>query len=368
VKKVIGLDLGDKKHVAVVFDADGVEHVADGVSNTVKQVAKYFERHAGAVVVMEAGTHSGWISRLLEGMGHEVWVGNPRKLRVIWDSPDKSDARDARVLGLMFRLEPRLLHRVHHRGEQAQCDLALIKSRGMLVETRTKLINHVRCIVKGMGVRVSASSAESFHKKALTDVPVVLWDALGGVVEQIKQLTAAIREMDTQVERMCAEKYPETQRLTQVSGVGSLTALAFVLTVEDPKRFTKSRSVGPFLGLTPRRDQSGETDKQLAITKAGDVYLRQLLVGCAHYILGPFGKECDLRTYGERIAAQGAKNAKKRAVVAVARKLAVLLHRLWTDGREYVPVRKAAEEGSIFSRMEPFCESQRSCEQPGLRA
>jgi transposase len=342
MKKVVGLDLGDKKHVAVVFDADGVEHAAECVTNTVKQVTKYFEQHAGAVVVMEAGTHSGWISRLLEKMGHEVWVGNPRKLRAIWDSTDKSDARDARVLGLMFRLEPRLLHPVHHRNEQSQCDLALIKSRGILVETRTKLINHVRCIVKGTGARISACSGESFHKKAATQVPVELWDALGVVVEQIKQLTAAIQEMDKRIEKMCEEKYPETRRLTQVSGVGSLTGLAYVLTVEDPKRFAKSRSVGPFLGLTPRRDQSGETDKQLAITKAGDEYLRQLLVGCAHYILGPFGKECDLRTYGSRICAQGGKNAKKRAVVAVARKLAVLLHRLWVDGGEYVPVRKAA--------------------------
>ena len=339
MKKVIGLDLGDKRHVAVVFDADGTEHVAESVINTQPQVTRYFEGHPGAVVVMEAGTHSGWISRRLEGMGHEVWVGNPRQLRAIWDSTDKSDERDARVLGLMFRLEPRLLHRVHHRGEQAQCDLALIKSRGILVETRTKLINHVRGVVKGMGARVNASSGASFHKKAREQVPEQLWNALGLVVEQIEQLTAAIKEMDQRIETMCEQRYPETARLTQVSGVGCLTALAYVLTIEDPKRFAKSRSVGPFLGLTPRRDQSGQTDKQLPITKAGDVYLRQLLVGCAHYVLGPFGKECDLRAYGKRIAAQGGKNAKRRAVVAVARKLAVLLHRLWIDGSEYVPAR-----------------------------
>ncbi len=346
MNKVIGLDLGDKRHVAVIFDADGTEHAADGMVNTMQQVKNYFEPHAGAVVVMEAGTHSGWISRLLERMGFEVWVGNPRKLRAIWDSTDKSDARDARVLGLMFRLEPRLLHRVTHRGEQAQCDLALIKSRGILVETRTKLINHVRGVVKGVGARVGACSGESFHKKASEQVPVALKDALDVVIEQVKQLTAAIKELDQRIEKMCGEKYPETQRLTQVSGVGSLTALAFVLTIEDSKRFAKSRSVGPFLGLTPRRDQSGVTDKQLPITKAGNTYLRQLLVGCAHYILGPFGRPCDLRACGERIAAQGGKNGKRRAVVAVARKLAVLLHRLWMDGREYVPVRKEARKAA----------------------
>lgn len=340
MKKVIGLDLGDKKHVAVVFDADGTEHAAEVVNNTMTQVRKYFAQHPDAVVVMEAGTHSGWISRLLEERGHDVWVGNPRKLRAIWDSTDKSDARDARVLGLMYRLEPRLLHRVYHRGKQAQCDLALIKSRGILVESRTKLINHVRCMVKGMGSRVASCSAESFPRKAKDQVPLELWDALSPVIEQIEGMTTAIQSIDKQVERLSEERYPETQRLAQVRGVGALTALAFVLTIDDSKRFLKSRQVGSFLGLTPRRDQSGEVDKQLPITKAGNVYLRQLLVSCAHYILGPLGKACDLRTFGERIAAQGGKNAKKRAVVAVARKLAVLLHRLWVDGSEYVPLRQ----------------------------
>ena len=249
MNKVIGLDLGDKRHVAVIFDADGTEHAADGMVNTMQQVKKYFEPHAGAVVVMEAGTHSGWISRLLERMGFEVWVGNPRKLRAIWDSTDKSDARDARVLGLMFRLEPRLLHRVYHRCEQTQCDLALIKSRGILVETRTKLINHVRGVVKGTGARVGACSGTSFHKKASEQVPVALKDALDVVIEQIKQLTAAIKELDQRIEKICEEKYPETQRLTQVSGVGSLTALAFVLTIEDStsraRRISSCRSPKP---------------------------------------------------------------------------------------------------------------------------
>jgi transposase len=290
---------------------------------------------------MEAGTHSMWISRLLEGMGHDVWVGNPRKLRAIWDSTDKSDARDARVLGLMYRLEPRLLHRIYHRGEGAQCDLALIKSRCILVESRTKLINHVRGVVKGLGSRLSSCSAAAFSKRAREQVPAELSDALSPVIEQIEQLSLAIQGIDRRVDALSAQRYPETQRLAQVPGVGNLTALAYVLTIEDPKRFSKSRQLGPFLGLTPRRDQSGEVDKQLPITKAGNVYLRQLLVSCAHHILGPFGKASDLRAFGQRIAAQGGKNAKKRAVVAVARKLAVLLHRLWTDGSEYTALRQS---------------------------
>jgi len=346
MQKVIGLDLGDKQNVAVVFDADGTEHEAVKISNTKAAMSKFFKEYDGAVVVMEAGTHSGWVSRLLESMGHEAWVGNPRRLRAIWDSADKSDERDARVLGMMYRLEPRLLHRIFHRGEEAQCDLAMIKSRQMLVETRTKLVNHVRCIVKGTGERIRSCSSASFHKRARIETPACLWEALSPVIDQIEQLTNTIIELDKQIERIASDKYPETQQLTQVGGVGTLTALAFVLTIEDAGRFAKSRDVGPYLGLTPRRDQSGQTDKQLPITKHGNTYLRTLLVGCAHYIMGPFGKDCDLRRHGMHIAASGGKNAKRRAVVAVARKLGVLLHSLWVNKSAYEPLyhemRKAA--------------------------
>lgn len=339
MNKVIGVDLGDKQNVAVVFDADGTEHKPVKISCTKVAMNKYFSKHSGAVVVMEAGTHSGWISRLLEGMGHEVWVGNPRRLRAIWDASDKSDERDARVLGMMYRLEPRLLHRIFHRGEKAQCDLAMIKSRQMLVETRTKLVNHVRCVVKGMGERIGSCTAASFHKRAMTELPACLGDALTPIIDQIGQMTETIKELDRQIEHLTQERYPETKHLSQVGGVGTLTALTFVLTVEDAGRFDKSRDVGPYLGLTPRRDQSGQTDKQLPITKQGDTYMRSLLVNCAHYIMGPFGSDCDLRRHGMRIAATGGKNAKRRAVVAVARKLAVLLHNLWANQSVYEPLR-----------------------------
>ncbi len=346
MQMVIGVDLGDKQNVSVVFDADGTEHAAVKISNTKEAMSKYFSKHEGAVVVMEAGTHSGWISRLLEGMGHEVWVGNPRRLRAIWDSTDKSDERDARVLGLMYRLEPRLLHRIFHRGEQAQCDLAMIKSRQMLVESRTKLVTHVRCVVKGMGERIKSGSTESFHKRARLDMPACLADALFPVVDQIENLTETIKGLDKQITHVADTRYPETKSLAQVGGVGTLTALAFVLTIEDAGRFKHSRELGPYLGLTPRRDQSGLSDKQLPITKQGNTYMRSLLVGCAHYIMGPFGKDCDLRRHGQRIAASGGKNAKRRAVVAVARKLAVLLHRLWADRSVYEPVRSEARKAA----------------------
>jgi transposase len=345
MKKVIGMDLGDKKNVIVVFDEEGKEGVKTSISNTAAQVQKFFAQHPGAVVVIEAGTHSPWISRLLSSMGHEVCVGNPRKLRAIWDADDKSDERDARILAMMYRLEPRLLHAIQHRGEQAQADLEMIKARDALVRTRAGLVNHARGTVKAMGHRLPSCSVEAFGARAPAAIPTIMRDALSPIIETITALSQQIKELDKRIRYLCQDRYPETKYLLAVAGVGPITALAFVLTIETPDRFQKSRTVGAYLGLTPRRDQSGETDKQMHITKAGNRYLRRLLVGCAQYILGAFGPDCDLRRYGTRIAARGGKRAKKCAAVAVARKLAVKLHRLWADTAEYQPLmseRKAA--------------------------
>ncbi len=333
----IGMDLGDKNHIAVVFDGNGDELSVTKVNNTKKAIGQYFKRYHGATVAIEAGTHSPWISRMLTQMGCQVYVGNPRKLRFIWDTVDKSDERDARMLGMVCRLEPRLLSPIRHRSGRAHADLALIKSRDMLVKSRTRLINHARGVAKANGERLPSCSTAAFAKRCKAHVPNELWPALKPIFETIEQLNQQIRALDKQIDQFCQQRYPEAQRLQQVPGVGPVTALAFVLTIEDPNRFAKSRQVGPFLGLTPRRDQSGKIEKQLRISKAGNRYLRKLLVGCAHYIMGPFGPDSHLRSHGLSIAARGGNNAKKRAVVAVARKLAVLLHRLWLDGQAYEP-------------------------------
>jgi transposase len=333
----IGMDLGDKFHIVVVFDADGNELDIAKINNTKEPISQYFQRYKRSTVAMEAGTHSPWISRLLDQMDCNVYVGNPRKLRLIWDSNDKTDERDARLLGMVCRIEPRLLSPLRHRGQQAQVDLALIKSRDILVKSRTKMVNHARGVVKSHGERLPACSTDSFVKRCTACVPEALWPALETVFKCIACLTEQIHELDADIEEKCRQQYPETSFLQQVPGVGPIAGLAYVLTIEDPCRFDKSRRVGPFLGLTPRLDQSGETDKQLRITKAGDTYLRQLLVGSAHYIIGPFGPDSNLRRYGLSIAARGGKNAKKRAAVAVARKLAVLLHRLWVSKQAYEP-------------------------------
>lgn len=334
----IGMDLGDRNHIVVVLDGHGEQIHCEKVVNTKVALKRFFQPYKGATVAIEAGTHSPWISRLLKEMGCQVYVGNPHKLRVIWDSTDKSDERDARMLAMIARLEPKLLWPIRHRDVNAHNDLEVIKARDMLVQSRTKLINHVRSAVKGCGERLPKCSAESFATRAVDLIPAPLGPALIPLLDTIGQMTERIRALDKQINALAAERYPQTRWLHQVPGVGPVTALAYVLTIEDPGRFAKSRMVGPYLGLTPRRDQSGAIDKQLRITKAGNGYLRKLLVGCAHYIIGPFGPDSELRRHGLAIAARGGKNARKRAAVAVARKLSVLLHRLWVSEQAYVPL------------------------------
>ena len=336
----IGMDLGDKKNVVCVLDKTGCSMNNDTIDNTAESLRIFFSKYKGSTVALEAGTHSPWISRQLSAMGCKVLVGNPRKLRAIWESNHKSDGRDAEMLARIARFDPGLLYPINHRGEQFQIDLELLQARDILVKNRSSLINHVRGSVKALGDRLPSCSTESFHRQAGEHLPAELHDTLKPVLGIIEQITSQIKEFDRQIEQISKERYPETELLRAIKGVGPLTSLAFILTLEDPGRFDKSRQVGSFLGLTPRRDQSGEIDKQLRITKAGNPYLRRLLVSSAQYILGPFGEDCNLRRFGLRLAARGGKNAKRRAVVAVARKLSVLLHRLWQNGEVYDPFYK----------------------------
>src|SRR5215216_3386926 len=345
-KVTAGLDLGDRYSYLCLIDTQSGEVVEEGrLRTTPEALRRRFVSEPSLRIAMETGTHSPWVSRLLEECGHEVLVANPRKLRLIYANKCKTDEIDAENLARLGRLDPKLLYPLQHRGEEGQAHLAIIRSRQALVGCRTQLVNHLRGAVKSFGARLPKCPARSFHKRAAAHIPEPLWPALGPILEQIGSLTERIREYDRQLGTVCQEHYPETELLCQVEGIGTLTALTFVLTLEDPYRFERSRSVGAYLGLVPATDQSGDRDPQKHISKEGDEMLRKLLVGSAHYILGPFGSDSDLRRHGEKIASRRAKNAKKRAAVAVARKLAVLLHSLWVSGELYEPLRKAQHSG-----------------------
>ncbi|MEO7414736.1 MAG: IS110 family transposase [Opitutaceae bacterium] len=334
----IGLDLGDRRHHVCVLDGAGEILAEEAIVNTREVLTAFSARYPGATFVMETGTHSPWISRLLGALSHPVIVANARKLRAISQSQTKSDREDAQLLARLGRADPKLLSPVRHRSEATQRALVRLKVREALVRSRVNLVNSVRFLLKSLGVFVSSSiKAMAFARKVreqLASADAALVEPLLAAIEAVN---AQVKALDAELETLACESYPATERLRQIPGVGPITALCFVLTLEDPKRFEHARSVGPYLGLIPRRDQSGLTDKQLGITKAGHAQLRCLLVNCAHYILGPFGPPCALRAAGERIAARGGKSAKKRAVIATARRLAVTLLALWKTGADYRP-------------------------------
>jgi transposase len=347
-RRVIGLDVSDRKTQVCELGAESGEVLREWVVETrPERMARAFEGRTDIErIALEAGKQSPWMSRLLEELGYEVVVANARKVRLIYENRRKSDRVDAQYLARLVRVDAKLLHPIRHRSRGAQADLAVVRARDVLVRSRTQLINHVRGAVKSVGGRISGGSAASFARRAGAEIARELQPALLPLVRTIQELTERIGAYDREIEAQIRGRYPECELLRAVGGVGPVTALAYRLVIEDPRRFPKSRMVGAYLGLTPARDDSGELSPQLHITKAGDALVRRLLMQAAHYILGPFGQDCDLRRYGERIASRGGKKAKRIATVAVARKLAVLLHRLWIAGEVYQPLHAAQQQAA----------------------
>jgi transposase len=336
----VGVDLGDQWSHYCILGLEG-ETLAEGQLRTTPQdVAEFFEALNVARVVVEVGTHSAWVREVICGYGHEVLVANPRLMEGSKRRKRKNDRIDAHKLARLGRVDPESLHPIQHRSREVRQDLVVLRARDALVAARTELINATRGLVKSMGTRLPKSSSPSFAQKVEEAVPVEMREALLPLVRMAAALSGCIQEYDEKIEKLGREKYGHTALLRQVKGVGPITALAYILTLENPERFVKSRDVGPYLGLVPKQEDSGESQPQLGISKTGDTMLRKLLVGSAHYILGPFGPDTDLRRYGLRLCERGGKNAKKRAAVAVARKLAVLLHCLWVSGEVYEPLRQ----------------------------
>lgn len=338
----IGLDLGDKKHAICVLDQAGSIIDERKITNHPESLRRLSQKYPQARIALEVGTLSPVTSRALVKLGHEVIVANPRKLRAIYTSSRKSDQTDARMIARLARVDPKLLHPIQHGSQEAQRDLLQIKLRDNLVRQRVDIISGVRFTLKSLGIRVPSPSTRYFTTKCREVLAGAHDDYLAMVepsLSVIDTITSSVRELDRKIEELCEEQYPITARLRQVTGVGAITALTYVLTIGDPERFADSRDAAAYLGLVPKRDQSGDLDKQLRISKCGNAYLRQLLVGAAQHVLGPFGPDCDIKRKGLELAARGGSRAKKKAVVAVARKLAVLLHVLWKTQSDYQPIR-----------------------------
>jgi transposase len=336
--KVVGLDVGDRQVDLCVLGLDGGVEEFGQIKTTEEGIAGRFGLMPRALLILEAGTHSPWINRLLKSLGHKVIVADPGRLRLIAKSINKSDKKDSEVLARVGRLDLGMLNPVYHRSVQAQADLTVVRMREQLVQARTKLLNAVRSTVKTAGGRIPACDADQFAAHATPHLPRELRPALLPLVETITTLTQKIKGMDREMKTIAKERYPIAVWLQEeISGVGPVTALAYVLVVEDPERFERSRDVGPYFGTVPKRRQSGQRAPELGITKAGDRLVRALAVQCAQYMLGGRGIDSDLRRWG--LARMGESKAqKKRVIVAVARKILVLMHRLWTTGAHYDPL------------------------------
>ena len=343
---IIGVDLGDSKYAICITDKDGSILKEYSLANTRQQIEKLSTQYPNALIAMEVGTHSAWTSRLLKDKGATVIVANARKLRAIYQNKRKCDKLDARMLAKLVRVDPDLLHPVEHSSEEAQEDFLLIKMRDTLVSNRVNVVNAIRGALKALGIRIPKATNCCFSKHARTYLKAHHSDILMTMEPMfimLDELKEQILEYDRKIKEIIDAKYPPAQRILQIGGVGPITALSFVLTIGRPERFEDARDVGAYIGLVPRRDQSGNTDKQLPISKTGNKYLRKLLVQCAQYNLGHFGQDSDLRRYGENIYKKKGKEKalKRKATIAVARKLSVLMLTLWQRELDYEPLKNA---------------------------
>ncbi len=332
----MGIDVSDRHSYLCLVDEEGEVVERDRVRSTEAAFRRHFEGTPRLRIALECGTHSPWMSRLLKQLGHEVVVANARKIPTITESESKNDWRDAEQLALMAAFNPRLLSPLQHRSLGRQQDLNLIQARAVLVKARTMIVNALRGLVKSAGGRLPVCSTSSLPNRAPSAVPPALAHVANPLIEQIARLNAQIDAMDQQIEAL-ATKYPEIGLLRSAPGVGPVVAAAYVLTLDRPDAVPSSRSAGAFLGLRPGRSQSGDSDPQRRITRTGNTYLRCLLVQSAQYLLGRFGPDSALRRWGLKLAASAGKRGKKRAIVAVARKLAVLLHSMWRSRQPFEP-------------------------------
>src|ERR1700686_5454080 len=336
-KLTIGLDLGDRNSWYWVVDEAGQIQLEQRVRTTGKALQEVFGTMPRSRIALEIGTHSPWISRMLSDLGHEVIVANSRKVRLIGESRKKDDRLDAQTLARLARIDPELLYPVKHRSAQAQADL-------MMIRARTGLVNTARGLAKSYGERLRGCNVRNMNPEKAEGLSPELQAALEPLLNAIESLSERIVEYNERIENLAQQSYPQVALLKQIKGVGTLIALTFLLTLEDPHRFGKSRDVGCYLGLQPGRRNSGQSEPQMHISKEGDPYLRTLLVQGAQHILGPFGVDCDLRRWGLKLAERGGRNGKKRAIVATARKLAVLLHHLWVSGEAYEPLHNSKQK------------------------
>ena len=335
----VAIDLSDRQSRWEARDLSTGEVRTGVVQMTPAGLERCFAAAEHCTVVMEAGTHSHWLCAQLRKMGHRAEVlpadglreGSGKKRR-------RNDAKDAAsLLEHAVDIERPRVKKLWQRPDEYQRDLALMRMRNAMVEARAGLVSTVRGTVKQFGERVSKCDVEYFAGRARGELSAGMLALVEPVLGQIEELNKVVAQYDEQVRAYLARR-PEAARLLAVPGVGDVTVGAFLAYVGEASRFAHSRDVAAYIGLVPDQDQSGEHDPQLRITKSGDRMVRRNFLECARGIMGPFGKDSALRRWALALAGDGRNKIRNnKAAVALARKLAVLLHRLWVSGQAYDP-------------------------------
>ena len=355
---IIGMDVSDRKiQVCVMAKAGATPKIVmeTTIPTTREGLAEFLSAQDRATpVAFEAGTHCRWMDEVAGGMGFKVYVANPCRLRMITESKTKNDVNDARMLARLALSDPGLLHPVKLRGPEHQKMINLHEMRNLLVKQRTGIVVQLRAIAKSMGFRIAKCQAAGFRNLDRTAWPEEFRDIAWPMMKNLEQLAVTIKAYEKQIRELAGTPAFKAlvERLMEIRYVGLYVATGFVaVTGGDMERFGSPRDVGPWLGLTPKQDQSGDVDRQCRITKAGSPLMRRLLVESAQMILRDGSADTDLKAKGLRICARGAKIAKRKAVTAVARSLAVLMAAmLKKPDAPYVPLSERCEKELLAMR------------------
>lgn len=330
---IVGLDIGKRKAHACVTTEDGTIVDEKSIVQRRDELAVFFSKYPKSRILIEASTSSEWVARYLTSLEHEVIVADPR-FRLMYAAGDKkikTDRRDARALAVALRVGA--FRRAHRKSDDARALALKVKLRAGLVRARTRLIQQVRAACEYEGVILEKCNTRYFTDIVLEErLPDVLANSLEPSILQIASLQEAIGAIDAEIEGV-AETDAAVIRLKSVRGIGALTATAFRATLDDVERFKSAKEMTSFLGLVPSQNSSGDAQGRLGrITKTGDGLVRSYLVEAAHLIMSKRSPDTALKRWALRVAAR---RGKKKAAVALARKLARILFAMWRDGSEF---------------------------------
>lgn len=334
MEQYVALDVSLKEINVCVLDGRGAVVFESKTAADAKDLVALIRARAPRVVRvgLETGATAPWLFHALEAAGLPVVCMDARHAHAALSMrPSKSDRSDARGLAEMLRMG--WYREVRAKSITSHEHLAMLAARHRLVSIRTELDAQLRGLLKTFGLILGPGNTDALVRRAeaLAQEHPVLSGLAAKLAEVRRHVVAQIGALDRDIRRLVRSE-PTLKRFLTVPGVGPVTALAFLSTIDDPRRFKHARDVGPYLGLTPTRYQSGETDRQGRISKCGNAFTRSCLYEAANVLLSKVQRFSPLKAWGMRLAKRiGAKKAR----VALARKITVILHCIWVDGTEF---------------------------------